>query len=106
MKKPCPPKGHGFFIVPSNELVHQEESLSDGSYNVQELSQMALLPVRHSTIQGCCVPASVACAVLLSFSPNAKAPCFRKVKQSAPEKRVQEISTLSACQKSLQVQQP
>ena len=47
MKKPCPQKGHGFFIVPSNELVHQEESLSDGSYNVQELSQMALLPVRH-----------------------------------------------------------
>lgn len=46
MKKPCPPKGHGFFIVPSNELVHQEESLSDGSYNVQELSQMALLPVQ------------------------------------------------------------
>lgn len=46
MKKPCPPKGHGFFIVPSNELVHQEESLSDSSYNVQELSQMALLPVQ------------------------------------------------------------
>lgn len=46
MKKPCSPKGHGFFIVPSNELVHQEESLSDSSYNVQELSQMALLPVQ------------------------------------------------------------
>lgn len=105
MKKPCPPKGHGFFIVPSNELVHQEESLSDGSYNVQELSQMALLPVRHKHHPRL-LRTRIHCMSCPSFSPNAKAPCFRKVKQSAPEKRVQEISTLSACQKSLQVQQP